>query len=82
MGELQVRLVQRAVEIAGSPGQLATQLRTEEHAVRLWMNDRATIPARVFHQLVDLVLQDDVARAAQDRRARPREELQPVESRV
>ncbi|HZQ72172.1 MAG TPA: hypothetical protein VFB08_04585 [Burkholderiales bacterium] len=73
MRELQAKLLRRALEIAGSRAELAARLNVEEHAVGLWVKGRATAPDRVFQALVDLVLQDDIDRAAQDRRRAPRE---------
>jgi len=36
----------------------------------------------VFMLAVDLVVRDDIARAAQDRRATPREEREPPENEI
>jgi hypothetical protein len=72
MQHLQPKLLQRAVEIAGSEDKLCQQLRTEPHAFKLWLTGRASAPADVLHAVIDLILQDDVARAAQDRRQHPR----------
>jgi hypothetical protein len=38
----------------------------------LWLSGRATIPADELHHVIDLILEDDIARAAQDRRSHPR----------
>ena len=72
MQHLQPKLLQRAVEIAGSEEQLCERLRTEPHAFKLWLTGRASAPADILHAVIDLILQDDVARAAQDRRHHPR----------
>jgi transposase-like protein len=70
--ELQSRLIKRAIQITGNAKQLCRQLGVNEHALQLWLDGRATAPGPVFQALIDLVLQDDLARAAQDRRSRPR----------
>jgi len=69
---LQPKLLARAVEIAGSEGMLCTLLGVDPHRLRLWLSGRATTPADELHQVIDLILQDDIARAAQDRRGHPR----------
>jgi hypothetical protein len=43
----------------------------------LWLSGRATVPESVFLVAVDIVMRDDLARAAQDRRAAPRNEESP-----
>ena len=70
--ELQARLLQRAIEIAGGPAALCLRIGCDDHAVELWLADRATVPDRVMVALVDLILEDDIARAAQDRRKETR----------
>ncbi|MGE5616096.1 MAG: hypothetical protein ACM3X5_04200 [Bacillota bacterium] len=80
MRELQPKLLGRALEIVGSRSELAARLSAEEHAVALWQSGRATIPDRVFRALVDLVLQDDIDRAAQDRRRAPRDKLSVIDA--
>lgn len=66
--ELKARLLRRACDIAGGRERLATRLGVEVHALEFWMSGRATPPERVFLGVVDMVLEDDLARAAQDRR--------------
>jgi DNA-binding transcriptional regulator YdaS (Cro superfamily) len=66
--ELKARLLRRACDIAGGRERLATRLGVEVHALEFWMSGRATPPERVFLSVVDMVLDDDIARAAQDRR--------------
>jgi hypothetical protein len=70
--ELQPKLFKRAIEIAGDAETLCQRLRVEPHALQLWMEGRATTPGWAFHALIDLILDDDLARAAQDRRRSPR----------
>jgi DNA-binding transcriptional regulator YdaS (Cro superfamily) len=66
--ELKVRLFARACDIVGGRERLATRLDVEPHALEFWLAGRATPPDRVFMAVVDLVLEDDIARARQDRR--------------
>jgi len=68
----QGRLIKRAIEIAGSPTALCQQLGVDEHALLFWMHGRARMPDAAFLACADMLLSDDVARAAQDRRAQPR----------
>ena len=70
--ELRVTVLRRAADIAGSSTALRERLKVEPHALELWLSGRATVPDWVFFLAVDLVLRDDVARAAEDRRASPR----------
>jgi hypothetical protein len=70
--ELRLTVLRRAADIAGGPAALRERLEVQEHALELWLADRATVPDRVFFLAVDIVVQDDMARAAQDRRATPR----------
>ena len=72
MRRLQPKLLARAVEIAGSEGMLCTILGVDPHRLRLWLSGRATVPADELHRVIDLILEDDIARAAQDRRSHPR----------
>jgi DNA-binding transcriptional regulator YdaS (Cro superfamily) len=66
--ELKVRLLARACDILGGRERLAERLDVEAHALEFWLAGRATPPDRVFMAVVDLVLEDDIARARQDRR--------------
>jgi hypothetical protein len=75
------RLLERAAEIVGDNDRLSLLLDVDRHALEFWLSGRATLPQRVFSSAMDIVLRDDVARAAQDRRARPRQP-QPLQSRV
>lgn len=67
-GELKARLLRRACDIVGGRERLAGRLDVEIHALEFWMSGRATPPDRVFLSVVDMVLEDDIARATQDRR--------------
>ena len=70
--ELRVTVLRRATDIAGGPAALRERLQVDEHSLELWLSGRATVPEWVFSRAVDLVLRDDVERAAQDRRTAPR----------
>jgi hypothetical protein len=72
--ELRLTVLRRAAEISGGSSQLRARLGVESHALELWLSGRATPPESVFLLAVDLVLRDDIARAAQDRRTAPRGE--------
>ncbi len=76
----QHKLIARAIQLAGGTRPLSVRLGVDEHSLILWMDDKAAMPARVFLALADLILEDDVARAAQDRRSRPR--VSPSEDRA
>ena len=66
--ELKARLMRRACDIVGGRERLANRLGVDAHSLEFWLSGRATPPERVFLSVVDVVLEDDVARAAQDRR--------------
>lgn len=70
--ELRVTVLRRAAEIVGGSAALRQRLSVEQHALELWLSDRATVPDWVFLFAVDLIVRDDIARAAQDRRSTPR----------
>jgi hypothetical protein len=76
--ELRVTVLRRAVDIVGGPSALRQRLNVEDHALELWLSGRATVPQWVFLMTVDLVVRDDIARAAQDRRTAPR--VQPTQN--
>lgn len=68
---LRVRVLERALHICGRIT-LSMRLRVPQHSIEQWCREEETIPDRVFYSMVDLILEDDIARAAQDRRADPR----------
>jgi hypothetical protein len=70
--ELRLTVLRRAADIAGGSQALCERINAEPHAVELWLSDRATVPDWAFFLAIDIVVRDDVARAAQDRRAAPR----------
>jgi DNA-binding transcriptional regulator YdaS (Cro superfamily) len=73
----QARLLSRALEICGSWSTLCIRLGVSEHSLTLWLEGRAELPARIFLKAADMVLEDDVVRAAGDRRKEPRLEPDP-----
>ena len=75
MRHLQTKILRRAAEIVGGEAELAALLCVDSHRLRLWLTGRASTPTEVLNEAVDLVVEDDIARAAQDRRATPRDAL-------
>jgi len=71
--ELRRRVLERAVEIAGGRQWLRARLGVSDHTLDQWLHGRKRFPEEVFYLAVDLVLDDDIARMAQDRRQAPRE---------
>ena len=71
-GELRRRALERAIEIAGGKPALRQRLGVDEHQLALWLGGQAGIPLSVFDAAVDLILDDDIARAQADRRQAPR----------
>jgi hypothetical protein len=80
--ELRVTVLRRAADIAGGSAALQQRLNVEQHALELWLSGRATVPEWVFLLAVDLVVRDDLARAAQDRRTSPRQEQGPTSNEI
>ena len=68
----QGKLLKRAAEICGGYAVLSAQLGVSDFRLRQWVDGKAPLPATVFLKATDIVLQDDIARAAQDRRINPR----------
>lgn len=66
--ELSRKLLQRACEVAGGAERLSERLEVDRHALEFWASGRATPPEHIIFAAIDLVLDDDIARAAQDRR--------------
>jgi len=81
-GELRRRALERAITIAGGAKELRRRFNLADHQLEFWLRGRAGIPDSVFDAAVDLILEDDIARAAQDRRDGPRAELKPIDTRV
>ncbi len=72
MLDMQPRLLARATEILGGEEPLCRRLAVSRIQLRAWLTRQAKIPDRVFLSVVDIVLRDDVERAAEDRRREPR----------
>jgi hypothetical protein len=72
--KLRMTVLRRAADITGGSSALQQRLNVEQHALKLWLSGRATVPEWVFLLAVDLVVRDDIARATQDRRAAPRDD--------
>ena len=68
----QGRMLKRAAEICGGYNALCVRLGVSELKVRAWLEARARLPEDIFLKAADIVLEDDIARADQDRRAQPR----------
>jgi hypothetical protein len=69
---LKRRLLQRAADIIGDRDRLSELVDVDRRALDMWLSGRATLPQRVFDGAMDIVLEDDIARASQDRRRAPR----------
>ena len=68
----QGKLLGRAAEICGGWSALCVRLGVAGHSLKLWVDGKARLPERVFLKAADIILEDDIARAAQDRRTAPR----------
>jgi hypothetical protein len=62
------QLVERCAELLGGLDLLAAHVGVQAHTVRFWLHGRATAPNDCVVKMMDLVLQDDIARARGDRR--------------
>ena len=69
----QGKLLSRAAEICGGWDALCARLGVDAHSLKFWRDGSARVPERIFLAVADIVLDDDIARAAQDRRAVPRD---------
>jgi hypothetical protein len=72
MVDFQARLLQRAAEICGGPHRLCARLGATDRQLKRWIAGEVRLPEAVFLAASDIVLEDDVARAEQDRRSMPR----------
>ena len=68
----QGRMLKRAAEICGGHSCLCAQLGVSEFRLQSWLEGESLLPDPVFLKAADIVLEDDIARAAQDRRNNPR----------
>ena len=73
MLSFQSRMLKRAAEICGGSKALGVRLGTvNELRLTAWMEGRSPLPGQVFLKAADIVLEDDITRAAQDRRKKLR----------
>lgn len=68
----QARMLKRAAEICGGYAVLVGHLGVSEFKLRAWLEARSPLPPEAFLKAADIVLEDDIARAEQDRRQTPR----------
>jgi len=55
---LQLHVLKRAIQILG-PATLASRLRTSEHTLLAWAEDKAAMPMPDFLALVDIMIEVD-----------------------
>lgn len=77
MLDLQPILLKRAAEIAGGTVRLCEYLHVSGQRLDLWLSGGEQLPDDAFLMIVDMVLRDDMARALDDRRQRPRSDSGP-----
>jgi DNA-binding transcriptional regulator YdaS (Cro superfamily) len=58
---LDMRVLRRAVEIAGGEAELALRLEVSPHRLSTWLDAHAPIPHAVFLRAVDIVLEHEHA---------------------
>lgn len=68
----QGRMLKRAAEICGGYSILCARLAVSEARLRSWLDGKVPLPDQAFLLAADIVLEDDIARAGQDRRTMPR----------
>jgi len=68
----QGRMLQRAAEICGGDDVLCAYLGVSKFRLNIWIEGRSPLPEQVFLKAADIVLEDDIAWAKQDRRTAPR----------
>jgi hypothetical protein len=61
-------MLARAAQILGGPEALRRRLGVSQATLERWLEAKSQVPQSVFLQLCDLILDDDIGRAAQDRR--------------
>jgi hypothetical protein len=69
---LRKRLLQRALELSGGRTLLSARLGVADSRLDGWLQGYTPVPTDVFEAAVEIVLEDEIARATQDRRAEPR----------
>ena len=70
--DLRRRALERALQIVGGRTELAARLRVADYVLELWLQGRASMPASAFYEIIDVIIEDDLARASGDRRQLPR----------
>ena len=65
-------MLKRAAEICGSEALLCERLGITSVRLHQWIEGKARVPDGIFLKSADIVLEDDIARARQDRRSFPR----------
>ena len=61
MKDLHTRILVRLVELNGGSDKLAARLKVQESTLKLWLQNKATMPAEVAGDLVDMLLAADLA---------------------
>jgi len=59
--DLHTRILVRLVELNGGSDKLAARLKVQESTLKLWLQSKATMPAEVAGDLVDMLLAADLA---------------------
>jgi hypothetical protein len=71
-GAAHARLLKRAIEICGGWNALCARLGVSDDRLAAWLEGKAQLPQPVLLNVADIILEDDLAWAAQDRRSEPR----------
>ena len=69
---VRLQTLQRARDILGTPTLLSARLAVSTNRVEQWLSGHQPIPQDIFEMATEIVLLDDMARAAGDRRREPR----------
>jgi len=56
---LDIRVLRRAVEIAGGEAELALRLEVSPHRLSAWLDAHAPLPHAIFLRAVDIVLEHE-----------------------
>ena len=60
MKYLYTRILRRAIELKGDAEALASHIGTTPESIKLWSEDRATIPPEIIEKVLDVLLDADV----------------------
>jgi len=71
--DVRQKVIQRALELSGGRTLLSAMLGVEQVRLDEWLDGGAPVPEEAFERATEIVLQDDLARAMEDRRALPRD---------